>query len=244
MGVDNVQLFQKIYFRSQDDLVPKLCVGPKSSSKIHSIINWILNLVYPKSKKDYYLSSFTTTLGYSVSMAGKCGDRFESFGNWRTLCHEVVHALQAKKWTRGLFGFLYLWPISQGIVLLLLGWVGAIWLSGWWVFVYLVSWLAVTGIHFIPHIPDPFRKLWEFEAYSVSMHLYNKVHGTVRPEYIDHLSKNFSSMAYYMMEPNDRKIKKELYRLSEKIVNGKSPVQHYKIVQIAEEEYELAFSSS
>lgn len=233
----DILLFRRIYVRAKDELVPKLVVGPKSAFRIHALINSILNLVYPKDKQDAYLKNYTTTLGFTVAMASWVGDKVESFSNWETLCHEIKHALQAKKWSRVLFGYLYLWPISQGIALLLGGWVGAIWLPGWWKLVYLVSWLIVSGIHFVPQLPDPWRKRWEFQAYSISMHLRFLTSGKIEKDYIEHLVKNFHSMMYYIMEPNEEKIRKELNKLANLIQMGKSPVKDEPIVKIAEEEY-------
>ena len=238
MAVDNILLFRRIYIRAKKELVPKLVVGPKSAFRIHVLINWILNIVYPKNKKNAYRENYTTTLGFTVAMASWVGDKVERFKNWETLCHEIKHARQAKKWSRVLFGYLYLWPISQGIVLLLGGWVGVIWVPGWWKAVYLASWLIVSGIHFIPQLPDPWRKRWEFQAYSISMHLRFLTYGTIGQKYLDHLVENFHSMMYYIMAPNEKKIREELTRLAALIESGKSPVDNEPIIKIAEEEYQ------
>ena len=238
MEVDNALLFQKVYSRARSELVPKLTVGSKKDFKIHIIINWILNLVYPSKKKDAYLEWYNTTLGFTVAMALRVGDKIGSFENWRTLCHEVQHALQAKRWTRVVFGYLYLWPVSQGVVVFFVGWVGVIWIPGWWKFAYLASWLVVTGIHFIPQLPDPWRTRWEFEAYSVSIHLRNLHFGCVDYPYLNRVAFNFNSMIYYMMHPNKDKITKRLTDVSLSVVRGNSPVSDFPIVRIAEEEYQ------
>jgi hypothetical protein len=235
--MDDVRLFQAIQERAKKELVPKLRVGPKSAFAIHKLINFILNLTYPKDRKDAYLKQYNTTIGFTVAMAQNVGDNSDSFGNWRTLCHEIKHAQQAKKWTRLLFGALYLFPISLGVVLLLVGWVGVIWIPGWWKAVYLVSWLAATGIMFIPQLPDPWRKRWEFQAYSISMHLRFLVFKGIDSEYVESLVNNFHSMMYYIMAPNEDKIRKELNTLRVQILMGRSPVKDEPIVKLAEEEY-------
>jgi hypothetical protein len=237
MPIDNVLLFQKIHNRAKDELLPKLRVGPKSRFCIHTLINFVLNIVYPKKRKDSYLERYNTTLGYTIAMATRYGVNVARFGNWRTLCHEVMHALRAKKWTRFLFGYLYLWPLSQGILFALTCWLPVFWSSGWVMWVTMAAWLVIAGLHFIPQLPDPWRKHWEFEAYSISMHLYNLVHGRVDGQYIAALVENFHSMMYYIMEPNREKITKQLETLAVKVTAGDSPVKDYPIVKIAEEEY-------
>lgn len=237
--MDNVKLFQNILARAKKELNPKLRVGPKSQFGIHNLINAILNIVYPKTKKDAYLKNYNTTLGYTIAMAEYVGDDASKFGNWRTLAHEIQHAEDARKWTRVLFGFLYLWPISQGVVFLLFGWIGAIWCPGYWKLLYLMLWFVATGLHFIPQWPDPWRKHWEFKAYSISMYLRHLVNGDIPDWYIENLAKNFSSMMYYMMDPDHAGIKLELRKLASRIREGKAvEVEHLAIVQIVRSEYD------
>ncbi len=240
MAVDNVALFQAIQKRATEELTPKLRVGPKSAFAIHNLINWILNIVYPKDQKDAYNERYNTTLGFTVAMATSHGDDAKKFGNWRTLCHEIKHVLQAMKWTRGLFGYLYLWIISQGIALILLGWIPLFWVPGWWKALYIPLWLVISGLHFIPQIPDPWRTRWELQAYTISMHLRHMVHEGISMAYIDALVENFTSMMYFMMEPRRAKIKRELCSIAGRIERGDSPVKDEPIVVIAEEEYAKA----
>jgi TM2 domain-containing membrane protein YozV len=237
MAVDNVALFQAIQARAIKELTPKLRVGPKSAFWIHTAINAILNIVYPKDKQDSYLKDYNTTLGFTVAMATSHGEDARKFGNWRTLCHEIKHVLQAMKWTRVIMGYLYLWPISQGILLALLAWIPVFWVPGWWKALYLGLWLVVTGVHFIPQLPDPWRKRWEFQAYSISMHLRYLIYGRIDQAYIDALVQNFHSMMYFIMAPNEKKIREELAKLATQIEMGDSPVKDEPIVIIAEEEY-------
>ena len=238
MAVDNVALFQAIHARAKKELVPKLRVGPKTAFWIHTAINWTLNIIYPKDRQDAYLERYNTTLGFTVAMATSHGDDVRKFGNWRTLCHEVKHALQALKWPRVVFGYLYLWPLSQGILLALLCWLPVFWASGWWLALWIPAWVIVAGLHFVPQFPDPWRKRWEFQAYSISMHLRFMIYGRISQGYIDALVANFHSMMYFIMEPNEKRIRKELAELATQIETGKSPVKDEPIIIIAEEEYE------
>jgi hypothetical protein len=243
MPVDNRALFQAIQNRAKKELVPKLRVGPKSAFGIHKLINWFLKRVYPKDRQDSYLTNFTTTLGYTVALATSYGDQTSQFDCWETLCHEVKHALQGKKWTRVLFGYLYLWALSQGVLLALTGWIGVFWVPGWWKALYLGIWLVVTGVHFIPQLPDPWRKRWELQAYTISMHLYHLVHNGIPASEINRIADNFTSMAYFIMEPRAAKIRQELDSIASQIEAGNSPVKDERIILIAEEEYAKAGGS-
>lgn len=237
MPIDNVELFQIIYRRAQKELVPKLRVDSKKAFWIHTLINKILNIVYPKNQKDAYLKRFTTTLGFSVALATTYGTDIHKFDCWETLCHEIKHACQALKWTRIIMGYWYLWPLSQGILLLFTCWLPIFWASGWKLLLWISVWCIVAALHFIPQLPDPWRKHWELQAYSISMYLYFLVNKYIPKEYIESLATNFNSMAYYIMEPNKQKIEQELFLLALEIKSGRSPIKNEPIVIIAEEEY-------
>jgi hypothetical protein len=64
------------------------------------------------------------------------------------------------------------------------------------------------------------------------------VYGTISMAYIDALVENFTSMMYFMMEPRQAKIKRELVTIANQIERGESPVGDEPIVVIAEEEYD------
>lgn len=238
MSIDKVRLFQRIEARARKELVPKLRVIPKRASWLHRTINRMLNCVYRASQKNSYRDRYSTTLGYSVAMAERYGHDPKQFAAWETLCHEVQHAVQAKKLTRPLFGFLYLWPLSQGLLLLLLSWLPVFWAEGWQLALWIGGWVTVAGLHFIPQLPDPLRTRWELEAYTVSMHMYALDRNAVSYAYIQHLAKQFYSMAYYIMEPRRKKILDELTTRFARIQTGRSAVRHLPIVKIAEEEYQ------
>jgi len=231
------KIFDAVLARARKEISPKITVGPKKAFALHTLINWILNLVYSKEKQDSYYKSFTTTIGYSIAIRAGAETADGKFTCWDVLAHEIYHVVQAMKWTRPLFFYLYLWPISQGIALLLGGWVGVFWVPGWWKLVYLGAWLVATGVHFIPQWPDPWRKRWELQAYTVSMHIHFLVHGHIKKEYIEDRAENFHSMAYFIMEPNKKKICAELEQITERIKSGDSPVKDLAIVKIVEEEY-------
>jgi hypothetical protein len=235
MAIDDARLFHNIYSRAATELLPKLKVQPKSASSLHLLINAILNLVYPKDRRNSYLENYSTTLGYTISIA--TGQGTTSFKNWQTLCHEIVHALDAKRWTRFVFGWFYLWPLSQGALLLLTCWLPIFWAGGRALAAWIFVWALVAGVHFIPQLPDPWRKHWELRGYTVSMHLRFLTEGKITANYIEQLVDNFHSMAYYIMAPNRGAISNALYKRADLIEKGESPVRDWPIVRIAEDEY-------
>lgn len=236
--MDHALLFQNILARAKRELNPKLRVGPKSAFLLHSVINAILNLVYPKEHKDIYLRRYTTTIRYTIAMADERGSDTTNYRDWITLCHEIQHAEDARRWTPVLFGFLYLWPLSQGLLLLFFGWIPIYWVPGIWKVLYLGSWAVVVGVHGVPQIPDPWRKHWEMRAYAITLYLHHMSYGSINKLMLDHIAKNFSSMIYYMMDPDHTRVRHQLEELAKKIVAGKAvDVEHLAIVQIARSEF-------
>lgn len=228
------ELFVAIYTRAKEELLPKLWVTSKKACTIHLIINTLFNLFLPKDEHDSYLNKYNTTLGYTIAMAST----YSQFSiQCEMLCHEIIHALQAKKWTRFLMAFLYMWPLSQGALLLLTCWLPIFWASGWVLACYICCWVIIALLHFIPQLPDPWRHLWEIEAYSVSMYLHYKITSFIPIGYINDIADNLHSMNYYITTINRNKICGQLYRIKKDIENGTSDIQNNPVVKIAVEEY-------
>lgn len=235
----NELLFDRIFYRAKKELIPELTVGYKSQFFIHRFLNAFFNLIYPSDMKNAYLNRYTTILGYSIAFSNDSSEKSGKLGRWRVLCHEVVHALQAKTYTRGLYSFLYMYPVSLGIVLLLTCWIPFIFL-GWTAAGIIVSsaWFVIALVNFIPQLDDPWRTEWELEAYKVTLYLYFMVHGTPPRSYVDRLVWNFHSMAYYMMTRDTQRLQRVFENEVKLLEQGMSSVKNHPIVQIAEEEYE------
>lgn len=233
-------------------ITPKLRIGLKSYRWIHRAINAILNVFYPADRKDWYLNGATTTLGFTVDfpdniVENHVGDpnlKIGSFfiGNviatatvWWTLVHEFFHVRRAMKLTRPLYAWLYGWPLTQGGTLAVLCWLPIFWSHGWWRLLWIAGWLVVSGLHFIPQLPDPFRKGDELAAYTASMWAYFVRFGKIDNDYIDRLVDNFHSMAYFIMEPNKDKIRRELLDIASRIEAGTHPIKDDPLVKLMEE---------
>jgi len=170
--------------------VPKWRTGAKKDSRLHKIIGIVAD---PLLGYNVY---FWTTVGFTASYpAGSSTD-------WVTLCHEGVHGIQNKKFTRVLFNFLYLCPqILFPICFVLLG----AFLSPW----YLIGILGA----FLP-LPAPFRAYAELEAYKLSVMLAVWVINRENyiDDYIDRIAGTFfAGPSYFWMWPFKAHVKKQLH---------------------------------
>lgn len=200
--------------------------GDKSQYQFHRVINFILNLFYPKDRKDAYLTSFWTTIGFQiVSPKG-----MTSCDNWGTLAHELMHTIQAKRWTRAFFGFFYLWPISLGITLLFLCWLPIFWASGFYLSIWIVGWLCISSLFFIPQLPDYWRSRWELEAYMVSMCCKVIRGDRLNDSYLSQLAYNFYSMNYFIMFPNQQKVRSKIKEIAFQIENWEHPICKHPLI--------------
>jgi hypothetical protein len=234
--MSDADLFDAIIQEAKNlDLISKkVRFGKKSDFWYHSWINRLLNLFYPKDRKDVYLNQYWTTIGYSIAAPDSAVDDEGKCEDWETLIHELEHTRQARKWTRPFFAFLYLWPLSQGALFVLLSWLPFLWVP-WDIAIICMGIMGLVGsIHFIPQWPDPWRAYWELKAYEISMYFRMRRRGNLSGAYIDSLVDNFSSMTYFMMEPRKSKIRTILDRISVAILMGKHPVVKHPLVKLAQ----------
>ena len=136
---------------------------------------------------------------------------------------------------RALFTFLYLWPLSQGALLLALCWLPLLWAEGWWRLLWIGVWVVVAGLHFVPQLPDPWRKHWELEGYTSNLYYYIQRYGSINKRAIREMAENFHSMTYYMMEPRKKRIEAQLDAIARKIEKGTHPVCGDDLIVLAEQ---------
>ena len=214
------ELFHRLKRAAQAQHFPKLSIRPKDSSCLMKTINWLFNIFSPQSKADSFLKNFWTTIGFTIFWPIIYAA--QNLRYWWTLCHELGHCFQKQKW-KILFDVLYLWPISQGILLLLFCWLPVFWASGWWLVLWIVGWVVVAGVHFIPQWPDPWRAHWEYQCYCISMYCYNLRHSGIPDSYITRLVGVFANMSYWKMEPRTNKMRKKLEVARICIIQGQVP---------------------
>jgi len=187
--------------------VPKFKVISKETSWFHKTIGAILKVFGNPS----YMENYFTTIGYTVAMP-----KGTTYLNWRATWHEAGHGLQAKKWTRLLFGALYLqgtpvWLVAAA----LLCWPFFVWLP-WWAD---VAFLAVFALLSFP----PFgywRAHWELQMYGMSLAVRHWNGYTIDEGYINDRSKEFTTGFYFWMCPFPKLVKKKLQRYHDQAQSG------------------------
>lgn len=216
----------------------KLRVVRKNQIELFRIINRILNVVY--DKQDRFIKGFWTTLCYGfilprVVVAAPQVDKPLVLDQWWTLAHECGHGLQAKRWTPYVFAYFYMWPLTQGVLLMLSCWVPVFWASGWSLVGWIVGWFLFGALHFIPKLPDPWRTHWEFECYCISMY-YRKVrYGKIDNEYVERLVGLFTDMSYYQMASSEKRMSKKLFAARNEIERGTHAVAKHPVVVLVDE---------
>lgn len=231
----------------------KVRIGLKSSRWIHRAINTVLNWFYPKDRQNWYLNGAITTLGFRIDfpddMAGTdigkdrpvgeegffIGADVRTLTAWWILLHEFFHVRSAMRKTRLWFDWLYGWPLTQGGLLLLTCWLPVFWAHGWWRLPWILGWAVVAGLHFIPQLPDPFRKNEELAAYTASMWAHRARGGKLDEAFIEYVVESFHSMAYFIMAPNKDKIRRELTEIATSITAGTHPIKDDPLVKLVEE---------
>lgn len=162
-------------------------------------------LFFNKSFKTY-----TTTIGSTVYFPA---DKFNSGLMWPTLAHEAIHIMSAKKYTKPLYFFLYLFPQSLApfAFLALL----AIWFSNWWL-------LCLLFLLCLAPLPAYFRYRDELKAYIMSLfvvwHRYNLKE--ISDRNIEHVAQKFYTSHYYWMWPFKKKVKEQIILAVGQIMYG------------------------
>jgi hypothetical protein len=127
-------------------------------------------------------------------------------GEYSVLWHEGRHALQAKKYTRLVMGFLYLFPLSLIPIFGLLSI-----LSLWF--------LIPTALCFLPW-PAYWRMKMEVEGYSISMRCDYYEGKALTDDRLEVYSKYFTGWDYYKMWPFKKDIIRRLVLQRNRIVSN------------------------
>lgn len=178
--------------------VPEFNIKNKIDSKLHHAIACLMRF----TGNDEYMMRFWTTIGYTAWKPNS--DQY----NYPTVVfHEGRHALQSKKLTRPLMGFLYLAPqILTPFLCLALG---------------MIEWyLFPIGLLLLAPIPAYFRMLLELDAYAVSMAVDYWRSGFISEKYVDWYIMYFTGPQYYIMWPFKNDLRKRFLKKREEIING------------------------
>ena len=198
MTTPGEEKFQKV-FDLIKSRVPKFRLRSKTQSRLMRFLGFLLSLVGVKD----FLEKYWTTLGYTTYYID--GPDGVADDEWMVLAHEGVHALQSKRLTRFVMGFLYMLPqclgaafLGASLTMLVLAACGVV---GWQ-----CMWLA-CGLVLLAPLPAYWRMKFEIEAYYVfpmiTMEWGMKL--DVRP-----IVDMFTGPAYYFMWPFKDEIESRL----------------------------------
>jgi hypothetical protein len=178
--------FQELASAAQKHF-PDLKIKYKNQSWLMKLLGILLFF-----NKDF-MTSYTTTLGSSVYFPTEAFIKLRPVSSIIILLHELVHIKDAYKYSKPLFGFLYLSP--QILLLLCIP-------------LFLISWkLAIPlMLLFAAPIPSFFRMLYERRAYMASLYVMHALGKKLNfNSNLDNQSKNFAlqfrTSAYYWMWP-------------------------------------------
>ena len=174
----------------------KYSIAYKDESFLMKIINIILFF-----NKDF-MTQFTTTIGSTIYFPSRKWVDVRPLSSKVILLHELIHISDAEKYSKILFGILYLSPAILSLFAIPLmvfhWWLGLIWL-----------------ILCLSPVPAYFRMKFELKAYTFSIYalyqLNKKNNYNIKFEQqIQFFTDQFTSSAYYYMWPFGNSIKNHL----------------------------------
>lgn len=163
-----------------------------------------------------FMTSFTTTIGSNIYFPNKEFEEFRPISSLVVFLHELIHVYDSKRLFKGLFSFLYLFPITLipiSFLFLLLSW----------------KITLILSILFALPLPAYFRMNFEKRAYLNSLYCMNKLSIKKNiPVNLDNLRnsylKSFKDSSYYFMWPFSS-IDKEMQDGLNKIKLGNRPYE-------------------
>jgi hypothetical protein len=207
-----MSMFEELTVRMQT-FYPKVTINYKNQALLMKVLS-ILLFFTPA-----FMTSYITTIGYAIYFPSPDFIKKSPVSSSVILLHELVHVYDAERFSRILFGLLYLSPqilfllIVPMIIIKLI--VGFSWL-----------WLLVFVL-FLGPIPSYFRMYFERKAYTYSLYTMNQLN--IKGHYsidlnkqADFFTEQFTGSAYYFMWPFSS-IKVYFYSVIEDFKAGKKP---------------------
>lgn len=208
LGVKAVIMSFDSLVSSAKENFPDLQIKYKDQSTFMKILGKLLFF-----NKDF-MSSYITTIGSTVYFPTESSVKARPVSSSIVLLHELIHINDAKKISKFLFGFLYLFP--QILVLLFLP-------------LLLLSWKIFLPLLIIAALPIPayFRMYFEKRAYIVSMYSLYKLSKKLNFSVDLNMSKRgyleqFKERYYYYMWPFSN-IDRQFDGAIQKILNNQHP---------------------
>jgi len=163
-----------------------------------------------------FMTDFTTTIGNTVYFPDRTFVEEKSISARNTLAHEFVHTEQINKYTSIIFSFLYFFPQSLSLFVI--------------IFLCFGTWVpALITLLALAPIPAYFRMKFELEGYQMTLFMINETmkeygYGTSRRREkllkiaIEISRMFFVNSTYYFMWPFG--VESQLTETVEKILNG------------------------
>lgn len=199
------QLTEAIRLGKSIDIVRHYCPKFEVRDKVNSRLQRLLARILAPWN-DEFMKSYWTTVGFTTWRPSRIEE-----DAWLSIFHEGVHAIDAKKMTRLMFFFLYLFPLSfVPLTALLLGL-----LSSWW-----FSPLALLLC--IPKLPDPFRFIMEMRAYRVNLAIDYWMVGeeAFTEDNISWYAQQMYGPTYYFIWPFKGSLNKILEKMIHEVKSG------------------------
>ena len=192
--------------------VSDLKIAFKDESRLMKVLSFLLFF----NKK--FMENYTTTLGSTVYFPSKQWLNANTDSARRTLCHEMMHILDSKKFGGLAFSFSYISPQILSL-LSLFSISGNLW--------FLLSLL------FLAPLPAPLRAMWEIRAYAVTDAVLFEEEK--RFSNADWLVDQFVSAGYYFMWPFKNHVLRTIEKNREMIKSGEASKvnSHFDIIMTA-----------
>lgn len=203
MNIIDLSDYSKKYF-------PKLDIRFKDKSLFMKILGYLL---FFNSK---FMTDYTTTIGSSVYFPKESYIKLRPLSSTIILLHELVHIFDSDRFSKILYGFLYLFPQSLLIFTLPL---------------FIFNWKValVSSIICLLPLPAYFRMYFEKRAYFVSLYVINALSkkfnfNATLDKHVEFFISNFKDSSYYYMWWFSS-IDKQFAIAKEKIIAGKRPFE-------------------
>lgn len=201
--------FQDLVTKAQT-YFPDFQVKYKNESSLMKLIGKIM--FFNKG----FMTDYTTTIGSTVYFPTETITKVRPVSAAAVLLHELIHVSDAKKYTKVLFGFLYLSPQLWALLCLPL---------------FFLSWKLSLPLFllFLSPVPAFFRMHFEKRAYLTSLYAisklgirlnFNSLLATQAKGYVSH----FKDSSYYFMWPFGN-IQKEFDEAIIKVKAGNRPFE-------------------
>lgn len=230
----NNNLFQQMHYET-GNLFPGTVVklAFKKHSKLCLLINFIFRLF---TKDNNFRDRLWTTFKNIIYIPNDFLENDKYLSHWILFAHELGHVCQSIRLTFPLYAFLYLWPASGGILLLLTCWIPLLVISNiFWSYLIFSLWVITSIIFLTPLVPAYWRTRFELECYCISAYLENKYVRILDVSYIDKIVKLLSGKYYYYGCRRNKARKLVKRHITSLLITNTHSIRQHPVVRMVEE---------